>query len=513
MTSHIASQPGIFSAADAASLITILSDFKTTASFEEGRYVVPRCLPSELGDASFRRDYGLKYALYGGSMANGISSAALVEALAGAGMMGFFGAAGTPFHKVEEAIDRMSVSLAGKPFGFNMIHSPSEPEREMAVSELYIKKGVRLVEASAYLGVTLPLVRYRVAGIRRAADGSIETPNRVIGKVSRVEVAEKFFSPPPDKMLAELVVRGDITQEQAALASNIPVAQDVTAEADSGGHTDNRPAITLLPTIAALRDRMAEKYSYPFPLRVGLGGGIATPQSAAGAFCMGAAYLVTGSVNQACRESGTSDAVRQILAEAGQADVMMAPAADMFEMGVRVQVLKRGTMFAMRAQKLYELYKSCPSLEAVPADDRVKIENEWFRLSFEEVWARTAEFFEGRDKAQLERARRDPKHRMALVFRWYLSQTSRWPINGDAERKLDYQVWAGPALGAFNEWTKGTFLAAPSAREAALVNLNLLCGAAYFTRLGALRAQGAAVPPRAAQFAPKTYDELAALAA
>ena len=33
------------------------------------------------------------------------------------------------------------------------------------------------------------------------------------------------------------------------------MAEDLTAEADSGGHTDNRPAITLLPTMLALRDR------------------------------------------------------------------------------------------------------------------------------------------------------------------------------------------------------------------------------------------------------------------
>ncbi len=81
---------------------------------------------------------------------------------------------------------------------------------------------------------------------------------------------------------------------------------------------------------------------------------------------MGAAYVVTGSVNQACVESGTSDAVRKMLAEAGQADVTMAPAADMFEMGVKVQVLKRGTMFAMRAAKLYELYRAYPSLGSDP---------------------------------------------------------------------------------------------------------------------------------------------------
>ena len=144
------------------------------------------------------------------------------------------------------------------------------------------------------------------------------------------------------------------------------MADDVTVEADSGGHTDNRPAITLLPTILALRDRLQKQFQYATAPRVGLAGGIATPASVAAAFAMGAAYVVTGSVNQACVESGSSDAVRKMLAEAGQADVTMAPAADMFEMGVKVQVLKRGTMFAMRAAKLYELYRAYPSWEAIP---------------------------------------------------------------------------------------------------------------------------------------------------
>ncbi len=50
-------------------------------------------------------------------------------------------------------------------------------------------------------------------------------------------------------------------------------------------------------------------------------------------------------------------------AQAEQAGVLMAPAADMFEMGVKVQVLERGTMFAMRAAKLYELYRGHAALE------------------------------------------------------------------------------------------------------------------------------------------------------
>ena len=232
------------------------------------------------------------------------------------------------------------------------------------------------------------------------------TPNRVIAKVSRVEVASKFLAPPPERLLHELLHRGEITPEQAGWAARIPMAQDLTAEADSGGHTDNRPAIVLLPTMLALRDRLQAQYGYDRPLRVGAAGGISTPGSAAAAFAMGAAYLVTGSVNQACVESGTSDAVRQMLAQAEQADVTMAPAADMFEMGVKVQVLKRGTMFAMRAAKLYELYR--PSRQpGGDSRDRTDAccEKTLFRASLEEIWEQTRGFFR-RPRPVADRARR-----------------------------------------------------------------------------------------------------------
>ena len=77
--------------------------------------------------------------------------------------------------------------------------------------------------------------------------------------------------------------RGASRPDQAALAGQIPMAQDLTAEADSGGHTDNRPAITLLPTMLELRDRHAGTISaYAVPLRVGAAGGIGTPASRCG---------------------------------------------------------------------------------------------------------------------------------------------------------------------------------------------------------------------------------------
>ena len=461
-----------------------------------------------LGDPGFCRDHRLRYAYVGGAMANGIASVEMVEALAQAGMLGFFGAAGLDLARIETAIDRLTSSLGPRPFGFNLIHSPNEPDLEAATVNLYLRRGIRLVEAAAYLRLTLPVVRFRVAGIGRDAEGRVVAPNRIVAKVSRVEVATPFFSPPPAELLNELVRTGEITREQAELAAQIPMAQDVTAEADSAGHTDNRPLVTLLPTLLSLRHRLQEKFAFVQPLRVGAAGGLATPAALAGAFAMGAAYVVTGSVNQACVESGSCEVVRRLLAQVEQADTAMAPAADMFEMGVKVQVLKRGTMFPMRAAKLYELYRAHPSLEALPETDRAVLEKQFFRTTLEAAWQSTREYFSKRDPREVERAERDPKHKMALVFRSYLGLSSRWANAGDPTRVLDYQVWCGPAMGAFNEWARGTPLEKPENRRVAHVALSLLHGAAVQLRAQALRTQGIPWPAEATPSLPLDADDL-----
>jgi len=304
------------------------------------------------------------------------------------------------------------------------------------------------------------------------------------------------------------VAQGAITETQARLARELPVAQDLTAEADSGGHTDNRPALALLPTMIALRDAMQQQHGYADLLRVGAAGGIATPHAATAAFAMGAAYVLLGSVNQSCVEAGTSAAVRQMLAEADQADIAMAPAADMFEMGVRVQVLKRGTMFAMRAARLYELYRAYDGLDALPAPERKKLEQTFFRKSCEEVLEEVRVYFLERDPAQWSRAEADAKHRMALVFRWYLGQASTWANRGEPTRRIDYQIWCGPAMGAFNAWVQGSFLAQPEQRGVVAVALNLLYGAAVLSRVQALRSQGVSLSSEQQRVTPRTIAQL-----
>ena len=115
------------------------------------------------------------------------------------------------------------------------------------------------------------------------------------------------------------------------------------------------------------------------------------------------------------------------------ADVSMAPAADMFEMGVQLQVLKRGTLFPMRAQKLYELYRNYESIEEIPLVEKEKLEKQIFWKSLEEVWSETESYFRSRDPHQIERAMNHPKRRMALIFRWYLDS----PHAGRTMAKLE----------------------------------------------------------------------------
>ncbi|NOQ42125.1 MAG: 2-nitropropane dioxygenase, partial [Desulfuromusa sp.] len=190
------------------------------------------CRLENLGDPEFCQDHGIRYPYLGGSMAKGISSVKMAQEFGRAGMLGFFGAAGQSLADVEVAI--ASLKQSSFPFGFNLIHSPTEPELEKALVELYLHHEIRLIEASAFLSLTLPIIRYRTQGIYRNNEGEVITPNRVIAKISREEVAARFFAPPPEKYLRQLVESGDLTVAQAEMAAAIPVAQDATVEADSG---------------------------------------------------------------------------------------------------------------------------------------------------------------------------------------------------------------------------------------------------------------------------------------
>jgi len=462
------------------------------SSHKRSQYFDP-ISPHDLGDQAFMDLYQVDYPLYTGAMAKGIASADLVIACGKRKMLASLGAGGLPLQTVEENIKKIQAALPNGPFAVNLIHSPADDILEKGNVDLFLKYGVRVVEASAFMSLTPHVVRYRLAGLRKGANGQVICDNKIIFKVSRTELAELALRPAPKKIVDKLVREGLVTQEQARFSQFVPMCDDIAVEADSGGHTDNRPLHVILPLIIATRNRIQAKLNFPTRVRVGAGGGIGCPEAALAAFQMGAAFVVTGSVNQMARQAGTCDNVRAALAKAKYSDVTMAPAADMFDIGVELQVLKTKTMFPARAKKLFDLFCRYNSLEELPPRELAKLEKSTFKKSVAEVWAETVNFYRNRlgDHDKIDNAERDPKLKMSLVFRWYLSKSSGWANRGESDRVMDYQIWCGPAIGSFNEFIKGSYLDPTTSGAYPCVfqiNSQLLHGACYLTRLSLLSA-------------------------
>ena len=149
-------------------------------------------------------------------------------------------------------------------------------------------------------------------------------------------------------------------------------------------------------------------------------------------------------------------------------------------------------MFASRAKKLYEFYIRYDSLDAIPQEERTKLETQVFRVSIDAVWKETAAYYIDilKDEARIKQAERDPKVKMALVFRWYLGLSSSWANSGVANRAMDYQVWCGPAIGSFNDFIRGSYLdpvVAGAFPCVAQINMQLFRGACFLKRVNDIR--------------------------
>lgn len=415
---------------------------------------------ASLGSKVFRQRYGLRYAYTAGAMYRGVASADLVIKMGRGGFLSFFGAGGLSLQRIEAAIQTIQAALsAGQPYGMNLLADYEYPAREEAAVALYLKYGVRNVEAAAFMQMTPALVRFRLAGLRRGGDGRVLCEHRVMAKVSRPEVARAFMSPAPEQIVQRLLERGLVTAEQAALAREVPVSHDVCVEADSGGHTDGGIAAVMLPPLLRMRDQLQREQGYAEPICMGLAGGIGGPEAAAAAFLLGADFVTTGSINQCTVESGMSEDGKAMLQEMDIHDTEYAPAGDMFEIGAQVQVMKKSVFFPSRANKLLSLYRHYASLEDIPPRTRHQLETTFFKKSFEDIWQETANYFRSVQlDHEIAKAEANAKHKMALVFRWYFAHCTRLAMEGKGEDRVNYQIQTGPAMGSFNRWVQGTGL-------------------------------------------------------
>ena len=159
-------------------------------------------------------------------------------------------------------------------------------------------------------GVRVPrltphVVRYRLAGLEQRPDGRVVARNRVIAKVSRREIATQFHVSGAGRDGARPRPEGDDRGRRGWPSTSRSRTTSPSRPTPGATPTTVRSS-SLLPSIAELRDELHARHGYARVPRGRRGRGIGTPAAVAAAFAMGAAYVVTGSINQACVEAGTS---------------------------------------------------------------------------------------------------------------------------------------------------------------------------------------------------------------
>jgi trans-AT polyketide synthase, acyltransferase and oxidoreductase domains len=159
--------------------------------------------------------------------------------------MGFLGIGGMEPGAVEASVRQVHAALGpGRPYGVNLLYAHGAPHRELALVDLLLHLGVGVVEASGFLRVTPALVKYRLHG------------GRILAKVSRLDAAAAFLAPPPERLVRQLLDRGEITSGQAAQAAGRPAADDLCVEAGSGWLADTASLTALLSAVVRLRDSL-----------------------------------------------------------------------------------------------------------------------------------------------------------------------------------------------------------------------------------------------------------------
>lgn len=420
---------------------------------------------------SFQERYRLNGPIMAGGMYKGISSVKMVHAMTEAGFLASLGAGGMKLDSIELALKELTKIDSPTPVCINVLANHQNPDAEVVLVQLLLKYGITLIEAAAFIDVTPALVLFKIKGLQRKKN-KVVSSNKVMVKLSHEKVAENFLTPIDDKILQELLAKELITSQEYDLASGLIVADDITIEADSAGHTDRGIASVLLPAIKNVRDRKVEEFDIENKVHVGLAGGIGTPESILSALVLGADYVVTGSINQVTVESGQSLEVKEKLQSITTSDTTYAPAGDMFEMGAIVQVLKKGSLFPMRAQKLFDIYKSHASIDEINHTLRKQL-TIIFNRSIEEVYE---ECKRHHSIERIEKAENNPKYKMLLIFKWYYSYATNMAMSGGSDT-VNYQVHCGTSLGAFNSWVKGGPFEHYSNRSIVAINQHLLAEA------------------------------------
>ncbi len=409
-----------------------------------------------LGSKQFLIDYAVKHPYIAGSMCHGISSAKLVTKMARAGFLAFLGSHGLPLNKIEQLIITTKKGLPTHVnFGINIDYFTGGSHKKMTVIDLCIDHKVSVIEVSNYDQVGLELVKYRANGLSMD-NGKLSINNKILIKTAASRTAELFMQPAPQHLLDKLLQEKSITDQQYKMCQKVPMADDVCVLGDGAWVNDQAVTMIKLPEIIRLRQQISQKQADMFKnagqVRIGSSGGMGTPESIALVFALGADFIVTGSINQCTVEAEISDHVKQILQNISTDDTTYIPSGELFESGTKSQIVNKGSYFSARAQKLYDLYRMYQRLEDIDQKTKKQMEQHFFQRDCESV---IEEIIANAEPQETNEINNNEKFKMLKVFQWYFNHSKQLAIKGHQKEQKNYQIYCGPAMGAFNQWAQG----------------------------------------------------------
>ncbi len=428
-----------------------------------------------LGSVDFIADHRLKYPYVAGSMCQGIAGAQLVTRMAAAGFLAFIGTAGLNLKEVEQTLLACLNELGqGVSFGLNVHHTPGDLSFQQGLVDLCLQHAVPCIELAGFDHIPLELVKYRAQGLSQNGD-QLQRSNKILVKTAKAETAALFMQAAPLHMLNQLLADDSISTAQHELAQQVAMADDICVCGDSAWKTEQASTLVKLPEIIRLRDQHNPALRHN--IRVGSAGGLGTPEAIAAVFMLGADFVLTGSINQCTVEAQVSDQVKDLLVSINSEDTCHVPDGELFESGARAQVLRKGSYFPARAQKLYDLYRAKNGLHELSAQEQQQLEQHFFKRSLTSVYQ---EFKDTADSTDIQKANSNNKYQMATVFRRYFQQANQLAVNDHAQVLDNCQIYCGPALGAFNRWAADGPFASWRDRHVDAIALSLLQAAADF---------------------------------
>jgi len=423
---------------------------------DENSFSVDKNTINEQKDATinikFNIEYGLKYPYLVSGIERGISSKEMIVKCGKEHILSFLGTKKMNIEKVKESIIYIKERLSnGEVYGVNITYDPFDKGLASQIIDLCLEYEVKYIEISGYMNIPDFIIRYKLKNIRQK-NNKVICDNKVFLKTDRLSNLNQWMERMPDEVLNSLVEEKLIKSEERELAKYISIIDAVTINCGEKINTHRNDLLNIIPRVIKIRDYKVKAYNYDNSIYVGAAGNIGTPEAVAISFLLGVDYVSTDLINQCSKEACLSDLTKDLLQQAGIEDTINVPDAEKFEIGGRVQVLKRGVMFPSRANKLYELYRYYESYYQIDEKLRVQMENNYFKKTFDEYFK---ECKRNLPAEKIDIIEKDEKKKMALVFKQYLIDSVAYGQDGIEEQRMNFSIYCSPSLGAFNEYCLG----------------------------------------------------------